>query len=206
MKCVWKEISKIFKGNIKYFRSERRNHVNVRAAVCVFTVTVFTPLLWPCCCPSLVIAVSNIMSHRRLSGVPLSFLHQPGRTHYCTSSSQLGVSGGWEHLTGVFVSTAHSSAAVETVSGCMPCHWLTYHNSLPLCLLSTINVEGFVVVAWLRWITEQTRWHPEATKHHVQWEGAVEDALHMELKKTLYSNYFPTIKWNISGFWTEIIQ
>lgn len=37
--------------------------------------------------------------------------------------------GNWEHMTGVFVSTTQSSAAVETVSGCMLCHWMTDYNS-----------------------------------------------------------------------------
>lgn len=66
---------------------------------------------------------------------------------------------GWEHSTGAFVSTAQSSAAVETVRGRTLCHRVTDCNSQPLCLLSTINVAGFVLVAWLQGITEQICLH-----------------------------------------------
>ncbi len=73
--------------------------------------------------------------------------------------------GHWERSTGVFVSTTHSSAAVETASGCMLCHWMTDYNLQLLCVLSTVNVQGFVLVVWMQGIREQTCWHPPGRLH-----------------------------------------
>lgn len=68
----------------------------------------------------LVTAILNIMSHRCPSSVChcLLYTHLTGRITALHPANRGSVRGNWEHLTGVFVSTTHSSAAVETVAAC----------------------------------------------------------------------------------------
>lgn len=120
----------------------------------------------------LVIAVLNIMTFCFPSSV-CHYRFYSSLTEHITALYPViwgSARGNWEHLTGVFVSTTHSSAAVETVSSSMLCHWVTAHNSQPLCLLSTINAQGFVLVVWLQGIKEQTTWHPGPSRLHRQWK------------------------------------